>query len=283
MMEAQIVSTTVQQNYYRNRQLRERVPLRNRLRQGVVRTWHKNGKAATEERYQSGLLHGVCRQWNEAGRLLGEFRMEHGTGVQRAWYDNGQLQIEVSTLRGEFCGRNRIWLRDGTLISEQFYLDGRIVSAEGYREAAMKDKTLPRFRGPPARPPLKNRETQKHVYDVFVTTLLENPNQREARAWLQKVAGDQTARSLGRFRSEAESWQFVESLYKSGASGVIVADIYRNERGDQFADSLLVHLPKSAAKRKAVRRACAQLRKRRLGAVEPSEDIGEVHLYLSLA
>ena len=47
---------------------------------------------------------------------LGEYRMIHGTGLQRDWHDNGKLQIEVSTVHGEFCGRNRIWLRDGTLL-----------------------------------------------------------------------------------------------------------------------------------------------------------------------
>ena len=64
---------------------------------------------------------------------------------------------------------------------------------------------------------------------------------------------------------------------------MIVPDIYRNKRGDQFADGLLVQLPKAAKQRKAVRAVCAQLPKRNLGAVEPDKDIGESHLYLLLA
>ena len=45
---------------------------------------------------------------DDQGRLLGKYSMTRGTGLQRAWHDNGQLQMEVSTVRGEFCGRNRI-------------------------------------------------------------------------------------------------------------------------------------------------------------------------------
>jgi hypothetical protein len=64
---------------------------------------------------------------------------------------------------------------------------------------------------------------------------------------------------------------------------VIAPDIYGNKAGDQFADCLLVRLPKNPAKRKAVRRVCAQLRTRDLGALQPDVDIGETYLYLYLA
>ena len=278
-----VVSTTIQKTFYRNGQLYEQVPVRNGRRHGIVRVWHKNGVRASEEPYENGLLHGVCRHWNEAGRLVSEYRMIHGTGLQRDWHDNGKLQIEVSTVHGEFCGRNRIWLRDGTLLSEQFYLDGLAVSAETYYAAAAKDKTLPRFRGKPARLTGKNRVKPLHIHRVFVASLLEKRNQREARKWLAKKTGDQTARSLGRFKRESDAAKFVEALYQAGAIEVIAPDLYRNKARDRFADCLLVQLPKIAARRKAVRQVCGQLRTRRLGAVQPDNDIGESHLYLSLA
>jgi MORN repeat variant len=273
----------IKKHYHRNGQLREQVPMRKGRRHGIVRAWHRNGVHASEEPYQNGLLHGVCRHWNESGRQLGEYRLIHGTGVQRGWHDNGKLQIEVSTVAGDFCGRNRIWLRDGTLLSERFYLHGLAVSAEAYYAAASKDKTLPRFRGKPARLTNKNRVKPLHIHRVFVDSLLEKHNQSEARKWLTKKTGDQTARSLGRFKRERDATKFVEALYEAGAVEVIAPDIYRNKARDQFADGLLVRLPKNAAKRKAVRQVCGQLRTRRLGAVQPDGDIGESHLYLSLA
>jgi hypothetical protein len=77
--------------------------------------------------------------------------------------------------------------------------------------------------------------------------------------------------------------KFVEALYEAGATEVIAPDIYAGKAGDQFADSLLVKLPKVAAKRKAIRKVCAQLSKHKLGAFQPDKDIGESHLYLLLA
>jgi hypothetical protein len=277
------VSATIQKTFYRNGQLREQVPVRNGRRHGVARIWHKNGKRASEEPYENGLLHGVCRHWNEAGRLVGEYRMIHGTGLQRDWHDNGKLQIEVSTVHGEFCGRNRIWLRDGTLLTEQFYLHGLAVSAKTYRAAATKDKTLPRFRGKPARLTGKSRVKPLHIHRVFVDSLLAKRKQCETRKWLAKKTADPTARSLGRFKRENDAAKFVEALYQAGAVEVTAPDLYRNKARDQFADCLLVQLPKNAARRKAVRQVCGQLRTRRLGAVQPDKDIGESHLYLSLA
>lgn len=277
------MSATIQKTFYRNGLLREQVPVRNGHRHGVVRVWHNNGKRASEEPFKDGLLHGICRHWNEAGGRLGEYLMVHGTGVQREWHNNGKLQMEVWTVRGDFCGRNRIWLRDGTLLAERFYLHGLVVSAGTYRAAAAKDKNLPKFRGKPANLTEKNRVKPLHIHRVFVDSLLEKRHRREARKWLTKKTGDQTVRSLGRFKHERDTAKFVEALYQAGAVDVIVPDIYRNKARDQFSDCLLVQLPRNAAKRKAIRQVCAQLQKRKLGAVQPDGDIGETHLFLSMA
>mgnify|MGYP005843652193 CR=1 FL=1 len=257
--------------------------MRNGRRHGIVRVWHKNGKRASEETFKNGVLDGDCRQWNEAGRRLGEYVIFQGTGLQREWHDNGKLKMEIWTIAGEFSGRSRMWLRDGTLLSERFYLVGRVVSAEDYRRVAAKFKALPKFRGKPANLTDKNRVKPLHIHRVFVDSLLEKRNQREARKWLAKKTGDKTARSLGRFKRENDTAKFVEALYQAGAGEVIVADIYRNKARDQFSDCLLVQLPRATAKRKAIREVCAQLRTRKLGALQPDEDIGEAHLYLSLA
>jgi hypothetical protein len=282
------VKTTIQENFYRSGQLRERVPIRNGRRHGVIRTWHNNGALATEEHYRCGFLHGLCRQWDEHGKLLGEYKMDRGTGIQRSWYDNGQLQSEVSTVAGEFCGRNRLWLRDGTLLSERFYLFGRVVGAETYRAAADKETTLPRFRSRSAKPLPKNRTTERRIHQLFVSSLVRRRNGLEVRRWLHKKPGEKAGRSLGRFKpahdaAKCDTGKFVSQLYEAGAKAVIVPDIYRGKDGTQFADALVVQLPKDPTKRRAIRKVCSQLKERELGAIEPSTDIGETHLYLSLA
>ena len=275
------MKNTVEKAFHRNGQLRETVPLRNGRRHGVVRVWHKNGVLANEEPYQSGLLHGVCRQWSETGRLLGKYRMVHGTGVQRTWHENGRLQLEFSTVRGDFSGRYRLWLNDGKLMSEEIYLHGKPVSVGEYRAARAKDPSLPKLTGKAGKPLPNTVATEKHIHEVFVRSLLAQKNRAEVRKWLE--SGGKAVRSLGRFKRVSDALKFVEALYEAGATEVIAPDIYAGKAGDQFADCLLVKLPGIAAKRKAIRKACAQLSKRKLGAFQPDKDIGESHLYLLLA
>jgi len=275
------VRTTIQKSLYRSGQLREVLPLRNDQRHGVARVWHKNGRLASEESYANGLLHGVCRQWSESGRLLGKYKMVHGTGIQRAWHDNGRLQMEISTQRGEFCGRSRSWLSDGTMLSDHIYLRGSVVSADDYRAAAAKDKALPKL-GRVTGKAVKS-VTEEHIHRAFVTEMLAKPNRSEALRWLQGKRRRNATRSLGHFKRERDAANFVTALYDAEVVEVIVPDVYRNKAGDQFADSLLVRLPRTLAKRKAIRKVCAQLQKRRLGAIQPDTEVGETHLFLSLA
>ena len=275
------MNKTIEKAYHRNGQLRELVPLHNGRRHGIVRVWHKNGVLANEERYRSGLLHGVCRQWSETGRLLGKYRMVRGTGVQRTWHENGRLQLEFSTVKGDFSGRYRLWLNDGKLMSEDIFLQGKPVTAEEYRAARAKDKLLPKLTGKAGKPLPNTVATERHIHEVFVRSLLAQKNRAEIRKWLE--SGGKAVRSLGRFKRVSDALKFAESLYKAGATEVVAPDIYAGKAGDQFADCLLVKLPDIAAKRKAIRKVCAQLSKRKLGAFQPDKDIGESHLYLSLA
>jgi MORN repeat variant len=275
------VKKNIQKTYYRNGQLRELVTLRTGRRHGAVRAWHKNGVLENEESYQDGLLHGICRQWNESGKLLGKYRMIHGTGVQRAWHDNGRLQMEFSTVNGDFSGRYRLWLHDGSLLSEEIYLHGRPVTAGEYRAARAMDKSLPKLIGRPGKPLPQSAATDKHAHEVFVRFLLRHKRCSEARHWL--ASGGKAGRSLGRFEREGDAMKFVSGLYEAGAAEVVAPDIYAGKAGAEFADALLVKLPKVVAKRKAIRKVCAQLAERKLGAFLPDKDFGESHLYLSLA
>jgi hypothetical protein len=275
------VKKSFERAFHRNGQLREEVPLRNGCRHGVARVWHKNGLLANEEPYLNGLLHGICRQWNEAGRLLGKYRIVHGTGVQRTWHENGRLQLEFSTLNGDFSGRYRLWLNDGKLMSEEINLHGKLVTPQEYRTACAKDKSLPKLTGKSGKTLPNTVATKKHVHEVFVRSLLAQKNRAEARKWLE--SGGKDVSSLGRFKRVSDALKFVEALYKAGATEVIAPDVYAGKAGDQFADCLLVKLPRIPARRKAIRKVCGQLSKRKLGAFLPDKDIGESHLYLLLA
>ena len=256
--------------------------VRNGRKHGIAHTWHRNGVLASEERFKDGLLHGLFRQWDESGTLLGEFEMNHGTGIEREWHDNGQLKLELSTVSGEFCGRNRIWLGDGTLIAERFHLHGEEVTPITYGKATAKDATLPRFSEPPASLPKKTVATRRHIHEVFVVGLLEKANRKEAWAWLSKKDGRKGCHSMGRFGSQRTALELVEKLYDAGAVEVIVPGIYCDKKGNEFADALLILLPQAKTSRANVRKVCASLRAHSLGSFQPDVDIGESYLYVMM-
>jgi len=272
----------IERFYYRNGQIR----LENREVEGefhgLCRAWHYNGQLAEEQRYHHGKLHGISRQWDEKGRLLGSFTMNHGTGTQRYWHNNGRLRLEINSFTGKFFGPTRAWLRDGTLVQEDFYISNVDVSRAAYLKAARKHPDWPQHEGQPAGrvaregPALKRKE-----HELFIESLLAKSH-AEARQWLN-AAKTPDHRSLARFRTAKAALQFVETLYAAGAEAVIAAVIYAGRHGKQFSDRLLVKLPKTPAKRRALRQICQDLCAKRGGALLPDEkDMGESHLFILL-
>jgi len=275
--------TKVKRLYYRNGQVHQETRYRGGVAHGFWRTWHRNGVLASEDRYVRGKLHGLCREWADDGRLLGEYRINHGTGIQHSRFDDGRPRMEISTVDGKFTGRIRHWLRDGTLVEEQFYIAARTVSRKAYIEAAKVHPDWPQYRGEPAGHPAKrNRQLDKREFELFVASLLKKPNRADAREWLSPAAKTPRteSRSFGRFKSQKTALQFVEKLYAAGAKSVIVPAIYGGKKGALFADSLLIALPKTGARRKSVRKLCQSFSRERDAACESEKDIGESHLFL---
>ncbi len=272
----------IERYYYRNGQIRmENREVGGELH-GLCRTWHYNGQLAGEQRYHHGKLHGISQQWDEHGHPLGSFTMNHGTGRPRYWHNNGRLRLEINSLNGKFFGRMRIWLRDGTVVQETYYISNVDVTRAAYLKAARKYPDWPQHEGEPAgkvardNPALKLKE-----HELFMESLLAK-NCAEARQWLG-AAKNPDLRSLARFRTAKTALQFVETLYAAGAETVIAAVIYSGRRGKQFADRLLVKLPKVSAKRKALRKICQDLCAKRGGAFLPDQkDMGESHLFINL-
>ncbi|MGA3282908.1 MAG: hypothetical protein ABSD57_00415 [Verrucomicrobiota bacterium] len=272
----------IERFYYRNGRIHEENREVGGEFHGLNRTWHHNGQLSEVLRYRHGRLHGISQQWDEKGRLLGSFTMNHGTGRQQYWHQNGKLRLEINSFNGKFFGRMRNWMRDGTLVQEIYYISNVDVTRAAYLKAARKHPDWPQHEGEPAGrvaregPALKLRE-----YELFMESLLAKSH-AEARQWLS-AAKNPDLRSLARFRTAKAALQFVESLYVAGAETVIAALIYSGKRGKQFADRLLVKLPKASAKRKALRKICQDLCAQRGGAMLPDEkDMGESHLFINL-
>jgi len=268
--------------YYRNGRVHAEIREVGGEFHGLNRTWHHNGQLAEELRYRHGRLHGISRQWNEKRRLLGSFTMNHGTGRQYYWHQNGKLRLEINSFNGRFFGRTRTWLRDGTLVQEIYSISNLDVSRAVYLKAARKHPDWPQHEGEPAGKVARdNRALELRQHELFIESLLEKSH-AEARQWLS-AAKNPDLRSLARFRTAKAALQFVETLYAAGAEAVIVAVIYAGSRGKQFADRLLVKMPKASAKRKALRKICQKLCAKRGGAFLPDEkDMGENHLFILL-
>jgi hypothetical protein len=249
---------------------------------GFNRTWHHNDQLAEELSYRHGLLHGTSRQWDEKGRLLGCFMMDHGTGRQLYWHQNRKLRLEINSLNGKFHGRMRLWLRDGTLVQETYYINNLDVPRARYLKAAREHPDWPQHEGEPAGKAARdNQALKRKEHEFFIESLLEK-SCAEARHWLNTVNNPEL-RSLARFRTAKDALEFVQTLYSAGAETVIAAVIYMGKRGKQFADRLLIKLPKASAKRKTLRKICQDLCAKRGGALLPDEkDMGESHLFLNL-
>ncbi|HTR43309.1 MAG TPA: hypothetical protein VMH87_16985 [Pseudomonadales bacterium] len=266
----------VERSYYRNGQLREEISSFGRKLHGPYRTWHPNGKPAFEAFYEHGLLHGLCRQWNDRGKLLGSFRIAHGTGIRRDWFQSGQLQFETSLVNGFFTGRMRSWLRDGSLAFESYAIKNRNVSQIKYHAVARRHPEYLRY--PTGKVRLRTEEElDKREFELHVKSLLSRRNRCEAREWLKS---DARQRSLG-LLNFSQARQLVENLYDAKAQQVIVVNLYKGKAGKQFSDALLVKMPAAPEERRRIRQLLTKFPRKLRAAVLPETDDQSEYVFAS--
>jgi hypothetical protein len=269
---------TVKRAFYRNGQLREEMSSLDHQPHGTYRTWHSNGRLASEGSYEHGLLHGLCQQWNRQGEPLGAFRMIHGTGIQRDWFENGRLQLETSTVAGKFTGRTRVWLSDGTLVSEQFTIDNRNVTPAAYAAAAKKTTSYPCYSVSKANKKLPGPdEIERREFALLIDSLLAQKSKRGAFVWLKAGA---KKRSLGLFKFK-QATQLVQKLFDAGALQIFAVNIYSDKSGKQFSDALLVKLPTEPSARLAIRHLLVKLPAKLRAGILPFKDNGGSFLFCS--
>ena len=182
------------------------------------------------------MAHGICRQWTEDGKLLGSFKIKYGTGIHRHWHDNGQLQSEVSTVDGAMTGRHRSWLPDGTLVFEQYYLNNVAVDRHEYEAARRKDPCLPGYHDKKVQPVPANPELDLKAHQLFVESLLQKPNQAEARVWLASSKPIERRPQLGDFKTERRALEVVQRLYAAGAVSVTATCTRMTEETSSVTD-----------------------------------------------
>ncbi|MBX3063782.1 MAG: hypothetical protein KF726_12450 [Anaerolineae bacterium] len=150
-------------------------PLKNGQLHGRVVEWYENGNLNSIEPYLEGKPHGVAKQYSYDGKLIGTYRMVHGTGLDvwrggdedgniyiteihpmvdgelhgyQWWFKHDQILNEENPYRkGLLHGIQRHWnlqdrLRRGY---PKYWINGEQVTKRQYLRAARTDKTLPPF------------------------------------------------------------------------------------------------------------------------------------------
>ncbi len=271
----------IERSYYPNGQLWWEGSFKDGKLHGKNRHWHENGRLSRETSFEEGLENGNGKQWNKEGELLGEYWMDHGTGVEKSWYENGQLERESSSIRGKLCGRFRCWCEDGKLVSKSYYIMDKKVSKMKYEEACRADKNLPRYKtddpelehsglaGGYKKGTASVQEQERH--NELIRGFLKRHNRGEARQWL---AGDK-GRSLGEMTHEG-SIEFVEGIYKVGATKVIAVEIE-----NETTNCLIVELSPSGSNRQSVFEWNSEIAQG--NGFDPDDDWGQNELLIYLS
>lgn len=118
---------------------------------------------------------------------------------------------------------------------------------------------------------------EKWAFRLHCKWLLGKENTRDASAWLDEAKSN--ARAVGVLSGE-RARKVVSDTLAVGARRVLAADTYASKQGRQFADVLLIELPKSKAQRVAIRKIFATLPRAAKCAMQPESDHGYPWLYV---
>lgn len=135
----------LEQSFHPNGQLRCETCRMNGRLHGITRRYHPNGQLEAELPYDDGLPHGVAKFWAIDGRYLGDYKMEHGTGIVKMWHQDGSPRGEVPFFSGLITGRQRSWDEVGEPCATSFWIRGKKVTRKKYLEACKADPDLPRY------------------------------------------------------------------------------------------------------------------------------------------
>ena len=263
----------------------------------LVRYWYENGVLKKETPMKNSLVHGVVKQWDSTGNLIDASEFSNGSGERKTFYENGMLQGQMTLRQGYPEGRLRCWDEDGELIVERYFLKGRPVSRKRYESEAATDSSLATYADDNQTSWEEKTQQFKssnndlesvQVDDVSgeheretVQELLSLGPYSEALTWLRKGfdCKEQT-RFLGEGMSITESIEFIEKLYKAGASKVFVLEITQEDEGIETSDKLLVNLDRSSKLRTELFKLCNEVTINE--GFLPDEDIGQNHIFLKL-
>ena len=99
----------------------------NGRRDGLSRSWFKNGVLGFEAHYVNGRKNGLVRSWWQNGNLRTQEYRKSGRreGVGLSWYPSGALFKKTNHEQGRVVGIQQIWRENGKISSNFEYRNGR--------------------------------------------------------------------------------------------------------------------------------------------------------------
>jgi hypothetical protein len=163
--------------YNQEGRLVKETSMKDGLRHGREIEWYDDGVLVLVEPYFEGKIHGLAKQYGRSGKVIGTYRLVHGTGYDiwrwewwrgftpvsevhslqnnfphgyEWWVDPDQRSVhhERHWHEGKYHGIERMWnhrrrLRGGY---PKYWIHGQAVTKRDYLKAVKSDKTLPSFR-----------------------------------------------------------------------------------------------------------------------------------------
>jgi len=86
------------------------IPCKNGIRHGKEYFWDFDGILDSVEPWFEDKPHGTARQWSPSGKLMGTYRMQHGTGIDLWWH---QIDCTADGYDGPFYLSEVYYQRDG--------------------------------------------------------------------------------------------------------------------------------------------------------------------------
>jgi len=152
-------------------------PIKDSKKHGREYRWDFDGTLMSVEPYVNGKINGLAKQYGRKGRVIGTYRMNHGTGLdvwRQEWSDGSISIAEIHSMKngsphgyelwfsgkhptlwherhwheGNYHGIERMWNEKGKLRRgyPKYLNHGQKVTKRQYLKAAQSDKTLPPYR-----------------------------------------------------------------------------------------------------------------------------------------
>jgi len=114
--------------YHKNDTLMERIGFYKGKKQGVAKSWFRNGVLRMESHYEQNKLVGSYKAWWNNKVLALESHYESGKlqGVQKRWHYTGVLAKKRNLEQGKENGMQQAWLKNGKMYVNYEAKNGRI-------------------------------------------------------------------------------------------------------------------------------------------------------------